>query len=508
MDWNVKQIAAHIGTSVAPVVKVLKKYQLRKPSWLKSLSYELSQKVLDKEYFISVVDECISMRAVEIKLGVGQTMVTQLYKYHNIPRSTTGDSRSRLIRKEHALLEATKDNFIELYVNQRKSLELVCQTFAISMGYLTKFIRDEWNIQHLIRTGCQTNSSLELLEAYNQPYLVQQMLDSRLTVSEISSQLKCYYETTIKLIKKHRLSYQPDTFSSSAEREITHYIQYLDPTLDVRCNDRKVINPFELDIYIPDKNIAIEYCGLYWHSDAIKKDKNYHLKKHNLCKSRGIQLLTIFEDEWIKNPKICKSKIDSQLGISNRIKINARDCVIKEIDNETKKDFLNTNHIQGNDLSKVKIGLYKNDMLIAAMTFSKPSRARNSAKSLQVEGLWELNRYATSLEYHVRGGAGKLLSHFKTNWNWSEIYSYADIRWSDGQMYQTLGFSHVHDTNPNYWYIPPGYTKREYRFKYTKASLVKSGYDPTLTEEVIMRQQGFKRIWDCGVMKFSIKNPV
>jgi hypothetical protein len=69
-------------------------------------------------------------------------------------------------------------------------------------------------------------------------------------------------------------------------------------------NDRKIIG-LELDIYLPELKLAFEYNGIFWHSD-VYKDKNYHLNKTNLCLDTDIQLIHIWEDDWLNKNQIIK----------------------------------------------------------------------------------------------------------------------------------------------------------------------------------------------------------
>ena len=193
------------------------------------------------------------------------------------------------------------------------------------------------------------------------------------------------------------------------------------------------------------------------------------------------------------------------LNIFDGKKINARQCIVKEISPREKQDFLTKFHLQGNDISSVFLGLFFEDQLVGVMTFSRPSRSRSSKQILKREGLWELNRYATDYKYCVRGGAGKLLKYFMQHYDWSEIYSYADRRWSEGEMYKKLGFKLTSISKPNYWYVPKGYYKREYRYNYTKYKLIEAGHDKYKTETQIMQEKGYTRIWDCGMLKFVLK---
>ena len=107
--------------------------------------------------------------------------------------------------------------------------------------------------------------------------------------------------------------------------------------------------------------------GDYWHSD-IYRDKDYHLIKTNLVEKQGYQLIHIFEHEWINKQEIIKSKLKSLLNI-DQTRIYARKCIIKEISAKEKNTFLNQFHIQGEDKSKIKLGLFYQYELVAVMTF-------------------------------------------------------------------------------------------------------------------------------------------
>ncbi len=211
-----------------------------------------------------------------------------------------------------------------------------------------------------------------------------------------------------------------------------------------------------MDIVIEDKKIAIEYCGLWFHSSGGKallnyKEKKYHFKKLERCKEKGYKLVTIFEDEWLLKQDIVKARLKHILGFNeNVIKIRASECEIKGLEYYTKDEFLNKYHIQGKDRSRIKFGAYYKDRLVSVMTFGLPSPAKG-AKNSQ-EGIWELNRFCSHPDYHIYGIASKLLKHFQGNFAWEEIFSYADRRWSDGNLYKQLGFELSHETSLNYWY--------------------------------------------------------
>lgn len=307
----------------------------------------------------------------------------------------------------------------------------------------------------------------------------------------------------LKFIKQHRLdSFYPKGFNytSKPEIDISEYIKSLGVEVEM-CN-KKLINPYELDIYLPEHNIAIEYNGLYWHSERSgKKLKDYHLHKLELCEKKGIHLIQIFEDEWLNKKEIIKSRISSYLH-KNMNKTYARKCIVKKINYTDKSIFLSKNHLQGDDVSKIYLGLFHDNILVSVMTFSK---LRGSLGSINKKDHYELSRYASI--GNVLGGASKLLSYFIQIYCPKYIISYADRRWTNSikdSFYEKIGFSKVHFTNVNYWYLK-SYHKRYHRYNFTKHRIVNEmGGDPNLTEVENMIRMGYDRIWDCGSIKYEM----
>ena len=274
-------------------------------------------------------------------------------------------------------------------------------------------------------------------------------------------------------------------------------------------NDRKTISPLELDFFIPEKNIAFELDGNYYHSEiGGGKTKNYHINKTLLCSNKNIKLIHIFEDEIISKSDIVKSRIKNLLGLSE-IKIPARKCTIKEIDFISKKSFLNKNHIQGNCVDKIRYGLVFNDELICMMSFSKNRIALGQNNN---DNEWELIRFCSKLNYNIIGGFNKLLKHFVKNNFPKKITTYADSRWSgiipEDTVYYKNSFNFIHQSKPNYWYFIKGdYVTRHHRFKFNKQKISKiSNKENTeqYTEWELAQILKMDRIWDCGSMKFEL----
>ena len=139
---------------------------------------------------------------------------------------------------------------------------------------------------------------------------------------------------------------------------------------DIEINSRKIIYPKELDIFIPSKNIAIEFNGIYWHSEKYGKGGNYHLNKTKMCEKKEIKLIHIFENEWVNNSQICKNYLKRILGL-NKYNIDSSKCEIKKINRGIKNKFLNKYHIKGQDKSSVNIGAFYKGRLVSVITFVK-----------------------------------------------------------------------------------------------------------------------------------------
>lgn len=265
--------------------------------------------------------------------------------------------------------------------------------------------------------------------------------------------------------------------------------------------NRKIISPYELDFVIEDKKLAIECNGVYWHSESEGKDKQYHINKTTKSKNKGYKLIQILESEIIDKPDIVKSRLNSILGLNKR-RIYARKCKVKEISSQLKGKFLNKYHIQGNDKSKVNLGLFYKGKLCSVMTFSSRRRALGANEK---EGYWELSRFCGNFWFNVIGGAGKLLSFFEKNYDPSQIITYADLRWSVGNLYYQLGFELSHQSSPNYWYFKKGEIKLFHRYNFAKHKLKNKlqKFDPNKTESQNMQQNKYDKIWDCGNLVFK-----
>ena len=288
--------------------------------------------------------------------------------------------------------------------------------------------------------------------------------------------------------------------SSIIENELKEFIK----TLNITSinNDTTILpNNQEIDVFLPEHNLGIEFNGLYWHSELFK-DKNYHLNKTNECEKRGIKLLHIFDDEWIYKKEIVKSIIRSNLGLIEH-KIYARKCYIKEIDSIISSKFLDCNHIQGSVNSKINLGLFYENELISVMTFEITRIGLgNIEKNFNY---YNLNRFCTKLNTQVIGGASKLLKYFIKTYNPKNIITYADRRYSQGKLYKNLNFTNVHTNKPTFYYFNRNKKIKYHRFNYRKDVLIKLGwFNETKTINEILLEHNILKVYDCGSIKYEM----
>lgn len=289
------------------------------------------------------------------------------------------------------------------------------------------------------------------------------------------------------------------TYRSIAEHEVEIFLN--DNGINTISSYKKLGT--EIDIFLPDYNIGIEYDGLKWHSEWFgKKSKMYHLNKTNICNKNDVHLIHIFEDEWIHKKEIVKSKLLNMCGKTPR-KIYARNCTISVISNKLSSQFCESNHIQGASKGFIHLGLYYNTELVGVFVVSKLRKALGQTVS---DSTFEINRYCTALNTNLIGGFGKCIQYLKNNYSEiSSLISYADLRWTNKlrNVYDRSGFILLKTNAPNYWYIQNN--RRYHRFNYTKSRIVKLGGYTNLTEEENMMHFGFDRIWDCGTLKYLLK---
>lgn len=290
---------------------------------------------------------------------------------------------------------------------------------------------------------------------------------------------------------------------SKGETEVFDLVGKLFPT--AQQSNRSILeNGKEIDVWVPDVKVAVEYDGVYWHSSGSRDTDDLVSKSHHSktvdCESKGIRLYHIFETEWQEKRIIWQSVLCNALGKSPD-KIYARQCKVVEVAPDVAKAFQEDNHLQGSCGASVRLGLEFEGQLVSLMTFGKPRYNKDHE--------WELIRFCNLIFTNVVGAASRLLKNFTRSYG-GDIISYANRRWSDGGLYQKLGFEYIGDSEPSYYYVDTKRSKILHRSTFMKHKLVNilENFDPNLSEVDNMYNHGFRRIWDCGSKVYSMKKPL
>ncbi len=284
------------------------------------------------------------------------------------------------------------------------------------------------------------------------------------------------------------------------------------PDVASRVNSRSVLESkrLQLDVFFPDARVAVEVDGVIWHSfghgkgplNNVSSESRVlarRMDKLRQCQTAGIRLLTMFDIEWndLTKRQVWISVINAKLGTLPGI--HARACRVERIAPDEAREFLRRSHLQGAINNSHALGLRHEGRLVSVMTFA-PCRFRRG-------GGWELTRFANAPMTRVPGAASRLLARFSRDHEGDALVAYANRRWSDGALYQTLGFSHTNTTPPNYFYFRPGENVLQSRMAFQKHKLRTKldMFDVSLTETENMYANGYRKIHDLGQLVFERK---
>lgn len=456
-----------IGVSLSSWIKEqnsIKKYGLKSPNQLKEkrehCSLVLKEKVANGEKFGFIgmkIEERWNYKTPEQKAQI--IAEKQRNKY--------GENWEHLTAPEKTKITQTKNNIYFF-----KNIERKRKILANHPGYVI-WHDTKWQKKDFLISLIKSEIIKDFLNLRGVCYIVSEK-EINDNIDEIDK-LFIAYQKRCRLAGK---SYQEDEIANFLDNNKISYERHV----------RKIIYPKELDFYIENKKVAIEFDGLYWHSED-KVGNTYHLEKTEACQEKGIRLIHIFEDEWYNKRNIVESIILSACGIYKE-KIFARKCSFKEISIEEGNKFINENHIAGSIKAESKFyaliynGEIKQCIQIGANRFDK--------------GTIELLRMCTKLNTEIVGGFSKLMK----NQPFDNIISYVDRSLFNGNGYNSSGWEIIDVTKPAYFYFKSG-ENRKNRLSFQKHKLEKilENFDPALTEKENMKNNGYSRIFNCGNYK-------
>ena len=266
-------------------------------------------------------------------------------------------------------------------------------------------------------------------------------------VEKINSRSRVYKCSKGHFFKKNTNNFlQSPTCPECAPRSKSEdeFYSVISQLADFKRNVKIANSNLEYDFYCAKNKLAIECCGEYEHSNLFK-DKYYHKNKYQLASASGVTLLQFWEHEFFEQPEIVKSVIMSKLGkFSTRY--YARSLALKPVPKNEEKEFFKKNHLQKYTPSVACSGLYLNDELVCALSI------RLVGKDI------EIARFATKLNCQVVGGFSRLVKEFKERAKKEKVklFTYANARYSCGNVYIKSGFKFVKHTVPDFFFLKNG----------------------------------------------------
>ena len=510
-DRTAQAIGNDFGVSKTTILKYLKRFDIKKP--IEKHDYE------DKDFLFSeYIVKNRSAKAIADDCGVAKHTILSYLKKFDIKKDKEAiilamntTNKIRYGEKRESLNEKRKKTNLEKYgtefPTQNKTVrEKIKQTnlqrYGVEEAGSSKIIRKKIEDTCLQRYGAKTNLMVKeyrdkaketCLKKYGTEYAQQCKkykeehslvisntifksyesgkeylcgFKEKPTISQLAEILSC--SETYLCPKIHSLNleefvrFKPS--ESHYERDVVSFIKELGIT-NIQTHKKDIFEDTreEIDIFLPDYNIAIEINGTYWHSSA-QKTRSYHFNKSKRCEALGIRLIHIWDYEW--DDEIVREKIKMLLRISlGKVeeKIYARECTIREITNKEAKVLNDKVHLQGHRDAQVTYGLFYKDELVQLMSFSKTKYNRN----LNEENSWEIIRGCPGSNNIVIGGVSKLFSHFIKDYKPSKVFSYCDFNKFNGVSYEKIGMKFIDYTGPDMKYVIDGkvYNRNPKKYK-------------------------------------------
>ena len=479
--------------------------------YLKELNLERKPITINPKDVIELY-ETYSINEIAKQFGVSHNVISRILKKQQIDCSKETNIKKHFKRIHQEQWPAIKND-----LNQGLSKIAIAKKYKMRIQHVSELIRQN-NYQK------ESQDSLEpLTQAFNDA--------NRLTSKQKSTRLK-YLNAIQDYIQTHQewpsksnlsktLGLAPITVSlyinhyqlnhlvkptSTSNRVKTTIALLKELNIPYELNNRQLLhNKQEIDIWLPQYNLGLEVNPVSTHTIDDSKwgftSKTYHQDKALQARKQGIGLIHLYDDDF-KDPRkwaVLKEQLFSLT--QTKQKIGARECTIKEITKQTAQTFLNQYHFQGADQSAaVRLGIYHHDELLGVFTCGKSRFTHHD---------WELYRYCVNPHYIVHGVFNKLLQHFITHYTASgqTLVTYMDLnkRFSASNIYERSQFEVDGLTVPNYMWVQRNTFEYLKRYETTKKHLIAQGYNPSQTEQDIMRKRGFYRVFDAGSLRYTKK---
>lgn len=434
----------------------------------------------------------ISLKTMSENVRLGREKVYKLYgSKENYCKATNNKVQQTMLKKygfntysqmpdynDRVKSTNLKKYGVEYYTQSQENRDKISEKLKEKINILGYAKPSQANLDNeLLKLLYNEEESVKFLNTFKEPP----------TPFQLQQRFNCGQTVISHWIERCNLQPYVSYVVSNPEKEIEEYLKSLN--ICYQMHSRLTLDSKkELDFYIPDYNIGIEFNGTYWHS-SLCKDKNYHYNKSIEAETKGIRIIHIWEYEWEDSKQ--REKILSLLKIAcNKVdtKIYARNCTIKEITNREARSFNEANHLQGHRNAQVTYGLFYNDKLVQLMSFSKTRYNKN----LNGDNDWEIIRGCPASNNIVVGGVSKLFKHFLKEYNPNHVFSYCDFNKFDGRGYEAIGMRFVGYTGPDMkWLLQNGHVVPRQPSKHKE-----------------LKEASKAQLWGAGSKKYIWEKPI
>jgi transposase-like protein len=414
---------------------------------------------------------------------------------YNIPRKNQKQASTEANNRHQRNVKPSKLQLEFLYTEY--SIASLAKHFSVSLSIIYEWL-SEYDIPRRSLSESAKNAKQRQYDHIQFTYEeLNKNYDRSKSIDVLAKNMNVSRTHIRSQLKKNGIAIEPiePSWRSAAEIELYEFLTSQFPEHVWKNSDKTIINPYELDIVNETHKIAIEYCGLYWHSEVSSgKRFGYHRDKYIRCQEAGYKLITVFETDDQNKIKSLLLKI-----LGKTTKIGARKTAIGEISSSVAMQFHKTHHLHNAVGSHVHFGLFFEGEIVMVASFGK--------NRFSSEYQYECSRITSHSNITVVGGVSRLIGHFIKTHDPSSIVTFADLRFGNGNVYKKCGFEYIENTQPNYWYSKRYSAPLYSRVKFQKHKLQSQldSFDPMKTEFENMVDNGWDRIWDCGNAKFVWK---
>lgn len=425
--------------------------------------------------------------------GTSNPTVRSWLVFYGIDRKDQKQASTEANNRHRVRSKPSKETLEMLYASG--TIESLAKNFSVGLPTIYHWLEDYDIPKRTLAESTKLGKERQYQDIQFSYEELDLKYDRTKSIDVLASDL-CVSRTHIRnQLQKNSIKIEPiePSWRSAAEIELYDFLINEFPGDNWSNSDKSIIPPYELDIVNHTKKIAVEYCGIYWHSEVSSgKKSGYHRKKYLDCRKAGYKLITVFETDDITKVKSLLLKL---LGKST--KIGARKTTILSLLPTEAMDFHREHHLHGHIGAKHHYGLSYDDQIIMVASFGK--------NRFSDQFQYECSRITSHSDYTVVGGVSRLIKHFINEVSPKSIVTFADLRFGDGNVYEKCCFTYLGDSDPNYWYsnryCNPLYSRVKFQKHKLKGQL--EIFDETKTEFENMVDNGWDRIWDCGNAKYG-----